>query len=141
MRFCNTQSSPFPQEKRGIRSTTTLAPSSSRLRQKLTGPLSLFRELQRKLISFLLLMQAEDGKFHNLMDYSQRFIDSPTVGDHLGRAIWAAGSVINSDLPNGMKAPARVIFDRALPWARKSSSPRTLAYTCIGLCERFQVDS
>jgi len=98
-------------------------------------------DLQRKLISFLLLMQAEDGRFHNLMDYSLKLIDSPAVGDHLGRAIWAAGSVINSDLPNGMKAPARVIFDRALPWGRKSSSPRTLAYTCIGLCERIQIDS
>ncbi|MGA2789206.1 MAG: hypothetical protein ABSF00_00365 [Candidatus Bathyarchaeia archaeon] len=103
-----------------------------------TQPLS---KLQRKLISFLLLMQAEDGKFHNLMDYSLRIIDNPTVGDHLGRAIWAAGSVINSDLPNGLKAPARVIFDRALPWARESSSPRTMAYACLGLCERFQVDA
>ncbi len=98
-------------------------------------------ELERKLISFLLLMQAEDGKFHNLMDFSQRLVDSPTVGDHLGRAIWAAGAVINSDLPNGMKAPARVIFDRALPWARESPSPRTKAYACLGLYERFQVDS
>ncbi len=103
-----------------------------------TQPIS---ELERKLISFLLLMQAEDGRFHNLMDFSQRLVDSPTVGDHLGRAIWAAGAVINSDMPNGMKAPARVIFDRALPWARESSLPRTKAYACLGLCERFQVDA
>ena len=98
-------------------------------------------ELQRKLISFLLLMQAEDGKFHNLMDFSQRLVGSPTVGDHLGRAIWAAGTVINSDLPNGMKASARLIFDRALPWARESSLPRTKAYACLGLYERFQTDA
>jgi hypothetical protein len=103
-----------------------------------TQPLS---ELERKLISFLLLMQAEDGKFHNLMDFSQRLVDNPTVGDHLGRAIWATGTIINSDLPDGMKAPARVMFDRALPWARESSSPRTRAYACLGLCERFQVDA
>jgi len=50
-------------------------------------------ELQRKLISFLLLMQDDDGRFHNLMDFSQRIIDEPTVADHLGRAIWAAGTV------------------------------------------------
>src|SRR3990170_8831871 len=48
-------------------------------------------ELQHKLISFLLLMQAEDGRFHNFMDFSQRLIDEPAVGDHVGRAIWAAG--------------------------------------------------
>ncbi len=86
-------------------------------------------------------MQVEDGEFHNLMDFSQRFVDSPTVGDHLGRAIWAAGAVINSNLPNGTKSSARLIFDRALPWARKSTSPRTKAYACLGLCERFQVDA
>jgi hypothetical protein len=104
-------------------------------------PTQSLSELERKLISFLLLMQAEDGKFHNLMDFSHRFIDSPTVGDHLGRAIWATGVVISSNLPSGMKAPARIIFDRALPWARESSSPRTRAYACLGLCERLKADA
>jgi hypothetical protein len=89
-------------------------------------------ELERKLMSFLLLMQAEDGKFHNLMDYSHRLVDTPSLGDHLGRAVWAAGAVINSDLSDGIKAPARLIFDRAIPWARESTSPRTKAYTCLG---------
>ena len=94
-------------------------------------------KLQRKLLSFLLLMQEEDGKFHNFMDFSQRIADESTMGDHLGRAIWAAGRVINSDLPNGMRASARLIFDRALPWARSSTSPRTKAYACLGLYERL----
>ena len=94
-------------------------------------------ELQRRLISFLLLMQEEDGRFHNLMDFSQRIIDEPTAGDHLGRVIWATGSVINSSIPSGTRASARLIFDRALPWARVSTSPRTKAYTCLGLYERL----
>lgn len=98
-------------------------------------------ELQRKLISFLLLMQEEDGRFHNLMDYSQRIIDKPGVDDHLGRAIWAAGAVINSTISTGMRASARLIFDRALPWARMSTSPRTKAYVCLGLHERLKVES
>jgi hypothetical protein len=94
-------------------------------------------ELQRKLISFLLLMQDDDGRFHNLMDFSQRIIDEPTVADHLGRAIWAAGTVINSSIASGAKSSARLIFDRALPWARASTSPRTKAYACLGLHERI----
>ena len=94
-------------------------------------------KLQRKLLSFLLLMQEEDGKFHNFMDFSQRIADEPTVGDHLGRAIWGAGRVINSDLQSGMRASARLIFDRALPWVRRSTSPRTKAYACLGLHERL----
>jgi len=97
-------------------------------------------ELGRKLMSFLLLMQAEDGKFHNLMDFSQRIIDNPFVGDHLGRAVWATGVVINSDLPDGIKASARHIFDQAIPWARESTSPRTRAYACLGACERLHAD-
>ena len=94
-------------------------------------------EFQRKLLSFLLLMQEEDGRFHNFMDFSQRIADESMVGDHLGRAIWAAGRVINSDLPSGMRASARLIFDRALPWARDSTSQRTKAYACLGLHERL----
>jgi len=98
-------------------------------------------KLQRKLLSFLLLMQEEDGKFHNFMDFSQRIPDESTVGDHLGRAIWATGRVINSDLPSGMRASARLIFDRALPWARGSTSPRTKAYACLGLHERLRSET
>lgn len=111
------------------------------VKAKAYWPSNALSKLQRKLLSFLLLMQAEDGKFHNLMDFSQRYADDPTVGDHLGRAIWAAGTVIKSDLPDGMKASARSIFDRALPWAKESISPRTKAYACLGVCERFQAET
>jgi len=98
-------------------------------------------EFQRKMISFLLLMQADDGKFYNLLDFSHRYADEPTVGDHLGRAIWATGTVLNSDLPDGLRASARRMFDQALPWARDSISLRTKAYTCLGLCERFHTEN
>jgi hypothetical protein len=98
-------------------------------------------KFQRKLLSFLLLMQEEDGTFHNFMDFSQRIRDEPAIGDHLGRAIWAAGRVINSDLPSGMRASARLIFDKALPWVRVSTSPRTKAYACLGLHERLRSET
>ena len=94
-------------------------------------------EFQRKTLAFILLMQSEDGRFHNLMDFSQRITDDASVGDHLGRAIWSAGAVINSDLPSGMKNSARRIFDRALPWGRTTNSLRTLAYASLGLGERL----
>jgi len=94
-------------------------------------------DLQRKLLSFLLTMQEEDGTFHNLMDFSQRIIDEPSAGDHLGRALWAAGAVISSNAPGGMKRSARLIFDRALPHARTSTWLREKAYACLGLHERL----
>jgi hypothetical protein len=98
-------------------------------------------EFQRKLLAFILLMQSNDGRFHNLMDFSQRIIDEPTVGDHSGRGIWSAGAVINSELPTGMKDSARHIFDRALPWSMKSDYLRTKAYTCLAIAERLKVDA
>ena len=97
-------------------------------------------ELQRKLLSFLLLMQEEDGRFHNFMDFSQRAIDEASVGDHLGRAVWSVGAAMNSNLPRGMKASAQMIFDKALPWARSSISPRTKAYACLGIYERLRTE-
>ncbi len=97
-------------------------------------------DLQRRLLAFLLLMQSENGQLHNLMDFSQRIMDQPSVGDHLGRTLWAMGAVINSKVPTGMKKSARLIFDRALPWIEKSTPPRTKAYGCLGLAERLMAE-
>jgi len=94
-------------------------------------------DLQRKLLTFLLTMQEEDGKFHNLMDFSHRITDEASVGDHLGRALWATGAVISSNVPPGMKRSARLLFDRALPHARTSPWLRTKAYACLALHERL----
>jgi len=98
-------------------------------------------ELQRKLLAFILLMQSDDGRFHNFMDFSQRIVGEPAVGDHLGRAIWSTGAVIHSELQTGMKNSARLIFDRALPWGMSSAYLRTKAYTCLGLVERLRADA
>ena len=97
-------------------------------------------ELQRKLLSFMLQMQHQDGRFHNLMNFSQEIADEASVGDHLGRAIWSAGAVINSPGPKGIRDCARTIFDKALPWAIRSTSPRTRAYACLGIYERLNAE-
>lgn len=94
-------------------------------------------ELQKKLLSFLLLMQDDSGEFHNFMDFSLDLIGKPTIGDHLGRALWATGAILNSNVAEGMKGSARLIFDRALPWARVSESLRTKAYACLAIHERM----
>ena len=94
-------------------------------------------ELQKKLLSFLLLMQDDNGQLHNFMDFSLDLIGKPTIGDHLGRTLWATGAMLNSEVAEGMKASARLVFDRALPWARISDSLRTKAYACLALRERM----
>ena len=94
-------------------------------------------ELQKKLLSFLLLMQDDSGVFHNFMGYSLDLVDKPSIGDHLGRALWATGAILNSVMVEGLKGTARLIFDRALPWARVSESLRTKAYACLAIHERL----
>jgi len=74
---------------------------------------------------------------HNFMDFSLDLIGKPTIGDHLGRTLWATGAMLNSEVAEGMKASARLVFDRALPWARISDSLRTKAYACLALHERM----
>jgi hypothetical protein len=71
------------------------------------------------------------------MNFSHEISDEASVGDHLGRAIWSAGTVMNSNMPKGIRDSARLIFDRALPWAMSSTSPRTKAYACLGIYERL----
>jgi len=97
-------------------------------------------KLQRKLPAFMLQMQHQDGRFHNLMSFSHEISDEASVGDHLGRAIWSAGAVMNSNMPKGIRDSARLIFDRALPWAMSSTSPRTRAYATLGICERLHTE-
>lgn len=94
-------------------------------------------ELQKKLLSFLLLMQDNGGQLHNFMGFSLDLIGKPAIGDHLGRTLWATGAILNSNVAEGMKGSARLIFDRALPWARISASLRTKAYACLGIHERM----
>jgi len=98
------------------------------------------QDLPRRLLSFLLLMQEEDGRMHNFMDFSRKIIDEPGAGDHMGRAVWAAGKVLSSNVPLGTKASARLLFDRALPWVVSSSWTRTKAYACLGVCERLRAE-
>ena len=92
----------------------------------------------RKLIdiylSLLLLMQRSDGRFHNLLSYERRFIDQIGSEDCMGRALWACGHVLNSDLSAEKRLTAKEIFDKGLPWASASPSLRSKASAILGLC-------
>ena len=98
------------------------------------------QDIPRRLLSFLLLMQEDDGRMHNFMDFSRRIVDESASGDHMGRAVWAAGKVLSSNVPPGQKASARLLFDRALPWLVSSTWPRTKAYACLGVAERLRAE-
>jgi len=86
-------------------------------------------------LSFLYHMQMKDGRLHNFFGYDRRFLDEIGSDDSLGRALWACGYVINSNLDKQKKLLAKEVFDNALPHVINSSSPRAKAFTVLGLCQ------
>jgi uncharacterized protein YyaL (SSP411 family) len=84
-------------------------------------------------LSFLYYMQMKDGRLHNFLGYDRRFLDDVGSDDSLGRTLWACGYFINSNLDEEKKLLSKEIFDKALPHALTSSSPRTKAFAVLGL--------
>ena len=90
-------------------------------------------KLANTYLSFLHHMQMENGKLHNFLGYDRQFLDKQGSDDSLGRALWAFGHVINSNLDKEKKLLAKEVFNKALPHALNSSSPRTKAFAILGL--------
>ncbi len=97
--------------------------------------------LAAKFLAFLMWMQRPDGRFHNFMSYTREVSDDYDSGDHLGRVLWATGCVVDSRLPSGTRASAKEVFDKALPWALQSTSPRVIAHAIKGLCSYLRQHS
>jgi hypothetical protein len=103
-----------------------------------TKHFALFRDLTvKKLVdtylSFLLYMQREDGKMHNVLSFDRRTIDEVGSEDCMGRTIWACGYFLDSKLPNETKLISKEIFDKTFKWATTFKSPRAQAFSILGL--------
>ena len=84
-------------------------------------------------LTFLLHMQREDGRFHNLLGFDRRFRDEVGSEDCIGRALWASGFTMHTHAPDEIRSVAKEIFDRGLPPAHGFTSPRAKAFTILGL--------
>lgn len=84
-------------------------------------------------LSFLLHMQRLDGKLHNLLSYARRFQDNVGSEDCMGRALWACGYTMNSNLSEEKKRLSKEIFDQGFKWVSNFKSLRSIAYTILGL--------
>jgi uncharacterized protein YyaL (SSP411 family) len=93
--------------------------------------------LTRKLIdiylSFLLYMQTQDGRFHNFLSYNRQFTDDASSEDSMGRALWACGCAIDSNMSTQEKLAAKEIFDKGLMWIARFGSLRSKAFAILGL--------
>jgi len=86
-------------------------------------------------LSFLYHMQMKDGRLHNFLGYDRRFLDDVGSDDSMGRALWACGHVINSNLDEEKKLLSKEVFDKALPHALNSTAPRAKAFAVLGLSQ------
>ena len=84
-------------------------------------------------LTFLYHMLRADGRFHNLLGYDRRFKDEVGSEDCMGRALWANGYALSSDVPEGMRYLAKEVLDRGLPASHGFTSPRARAFTILGL--------
>jgi hypothetical protein len=89
-------------------------------------------ELATRYLSFLVYAQLPDGHFHNMMSYARQFLDERGSEDTLGRALWGLGIAVAYAPSEGMRAPARDAFERALN-AVDLTHPRAIAYAISGL--------
>ncbi len=89
-------------------------------------------------LSFLYHAQKKDGWFHNLMDYDRKFLDQVGSEDCFGQALWATGFVVASNLYQNTKMTAKLVFDKAVKNVPKLNSPRSLAFSILGLYYYYQ---
>ena len=78
-------------------------------------------------------MQRPDGKMHNFLSYDRQFLDQVGSEDCMGRTLWACGYCLDSKLPEETKYLSKEIFDKLFRWSLSFKSPRTKAFSIIGL--------
>lgn len=70
---------------------------------------------------------------HNFMTYDRRWADDATQGDHIGRTVWALGEVVAAQPPHALSVASRRLMEQLLPAVVNSTTPRTVAFTVLGL--------
>jgi len=74
-------------------------------------------------------------RFRNFMSFDRYWLEEVGSEDSHGRALWALGTVLGRSNSQGMVGLASRIFSSALPGVQDFTSPRTWAYTMLGIHE------
>jgi glycosyltransferase involved in cell wall biosynthesis len=72
-------------------------------------------------------------RFHNVMAYDRRWLDTVGSEDAHGRAVWALGLVLGRSDQDGFRGLAGRLFEQALPAVRDFTSPRAWADVMLGI--------
>jgi uncharacterized protein YyaL (SSP411 family) len=95
--------------------------------------------LAENYLGFLHYAQLPSGQFHNFMRYDRSWIDSVGSEDSFGRALWALGTASAALAGKGSGVLAREMFLKAVPWVVRLKSPRSWAFSLIGIGKYLKV--
>lgn len=73
------------------------------------------------------------GGMYNFMSYDRRWLDDPSLGDHVGRTAWALGAVLAAEPSASVHAPTIRLLTEMLPALARLHWPHSIAYTVLGL--------
>lgn len=77
-------------------------------------------------------------RFHNFMSFDRRWLDTVGSEDCQGHALWALGRCVRQAGHGAFQMLAAELFEQALPVAAEFTSPRSWAFTLIGIDEYLQ---
>jgi glycosyltransferase involved in cell wall biosynthesis len=90
--------------------------------------------LSRRYLAFLwLAFNTDSGRFRNFLGYDRKWLEEVGSEDSHGRALWALGSVLGQSRDAGLRGAAGRLFEAAVPAVAKFSSPRSWAFSVLGM--------
>jgi hypothetical protein len=93
-----------------------------------------YLKLVYRYLAFILNAQNDNGKFKNFMNYNREFIEEEGSEDCFGRCLWSLGRTISSaSIPENIKKTCQHILNKMLEHWPQINSPRTKAYSIVGL--------
>jgi len=76
---------------------------------------------------------AEKGRFRNFLAFEGGWLEEVGSDDSQGRALWSLGSVLGHASSEGLQGVAARLFGQALSATLELKSPRTWAFTLLGI--------
>jgi glycosyltransferase involved in cell wall biosynthesis len=96
-------------------------------------------ELVNVYLNFIRFAQESNGKFHNFVSFNREFLDDEGTHPPFGRALWALGVLVNSNIDEELKEKASTMLIKAIDNLKGLRSPRSKAFSIMGLYHYYKV--
>ncbi len=80
----------------------------------------------------------QKNRFRNFMSFDRQWLEDVGSDDSQGRTLWVLGACVRHSLRHDLQFWASQLFDQALPGLLEATSPRTWAFSLIGICNYLQ---